>query len=247
MMYPCGIIKDLLPLYIDDVCNEESRQAVQTHLSECETCRKCYEAMAETDSIDGAKSGDFKELEMADSLKQVKKKINNRIARIVFCVVAAAVFCVAGYHLLFNAAIKDVSLEDVTISANVYSVEDLIETQKEQVIDSGSVTISLGENDHSVPVAVKIPDIGDAYITITANTIEKYQSVSVVTVKSDYFLRDIRKDRKDDTIYITAIKTTLMNNKASTFQNNICGLEFGEINRIVYIADDGAETVLWSR
>ena len=58
MMYPCGIIKDLLPLYIDDVCNEESRQAVQTHLSECETCRKCYEAMTETDSIDGAKSGD---------------------------------------------------------------------------------------------------------------------------------------------------------------------------------------------
>ena len=246
-MYPCGIIKDLLPLYIDDVCNEESKQAVETHLSECETCRKCYEAMRETDSIDGAKSGDSKELEMADSLKQVKKRINNRIAKIVFCVVAAAVFCMAGYHLLFNAAIKDVSLEDVTISANVYSVEELIETQKEQVIDSGSVTISLGENDHSVPVAVKIPEIGDAYITITANTIEKYQSVSIVTVKSDYFLRDIQEERKDDTIYITAIKTTLMNNKAGAFQNNLCGLEFGEINRIVYIANDGAETVLWSR
>lgn len=246
-MYPCGIIKDLLPLYIDDVCNEESRLAVQTHLSECEACRKCYEAMKETGSIDGAKSRNFVELEMADSLKQVKRKINNRIAIIVFCVVAAAVFCMTGYHLLFNAAIKEVSLEDVTISANVYSVEELIETQKEQVTDSGSVTISLGENDHSVPVAVKIPEIGDAYITITANTIEKYQSVSVITVKSDYFLRDIQEERVDDTIYITAIKTTLVNNRASTFQNNICGLEFGEINRIIYIADDGAETVLWSR
>lgn len=246
-MYPCGIIKDLLPLYIDDVCNEESRLAVEAHLAECETCRKCYEVMTETDSIDGAKSGDFKELEMADSLKQVKRKINKRIAKIVCCVIAAAVFCMAGYHLLFNAAIKDVSLENVSISANVYSVEELIETQKEQIIDSGSVTISLGENDQSAPVAVKIPEIGDAYITITANTIEKYQSVSVVTVKSDYFLRDIRQDRKDDTIYITAFKTTLMSNKVSTFQNNICGLEFGEINRIVYVADDGAETVLWSR
>lgn len=27
MTYPCGIIRDLLPLYIDDVCNEESKQA----------------------------------------------------------------------------------------------------------------------------------------------------------------------------------------------------------------------------
>ena len=87
MSYPCGIIKDLLPLYIDEVCNEESRQAVETHLAECEACRKCYEAMKETDSIDGAKSSNFVELEMADSLKQVKRKINNRIAIIVFCVV----------------------------------------------------------------------------------------------------------------------------------------------------------------
>ena len=26
MKYPCGIIQDLLPLYVDGVCNAESRQ-----------------------------------------------------------------------------------------------------------------------------------------------------------------------------------------------------------------------------
>ena len=45
MKYPCGIIKDLLPLYVDEVCNEESRQVVENHLTECEACRKYYEAM----------------------------------------------------------------------------------------------------------------------------------------------------------------------------------------------------------
>lgn len=39
MKIPCEIIEDLLPLYCDGVCSEESRQAVEAHLAECERCR----------------------------------------------------------------------------------------------------------------------------------------------------------------------------------------------------------------
>ena len=187
------------------------------------------------------------ELEMAKRLKRVKKRIHKRIAGILMCAAAAVLICIGGYHLLFNAAIKDVAFEDVSISANVYSVEELRENMEGQEIDSDSVVISADENDISQPVVVRIPEIGDALIHITENTLEKYQSLSVITVQSDYFLRDIEKDRKDDTIYVTAIKTTLLNNKANTFQNNICTLEFGEINTIVFVGADGTETVLWSR
>lgn len=38
-MKDCGMIKDLLPLYIDGVCSEESRQLVEEHMKECDTCR----------------------------------------------------------------------------------------------------------------------------------------------------------------------------------------------------------------
>ena len=40
MKYPCNIIQDLLPLYHDNVCSEESRRAVQQHLPECEACQR---------------------------------------------------------------------------------------------------------------------------------------------------------------------------------------------------------------
>ena len=43
MKYPCPIINDLLPLYADGVCSEESRQAVMEHLKDCACCRKEYE------------------------------------------------------------------------------------------------------------------------------------------------------------------------------------------------------------
>lgn len=38
--YSCSVIKDLLPLYQDEICSEESRAMVQEHLAECEDCAK---------------------------------------------------------------------------------------------------------------------------------------------------------------------------------------------------------------
>jgi len=33
MNYNCGIINDLLPLYVDDACSEESKAAIEVHLA----------------------------------------------------------------------------------------------------------------------------------------------------------------------------------------------------------------------
>ncbi len=41
----CDIINDILPLYIDDVVSEDSRNMVSTHLSQCAYCRQQYENM----------------------------------------------------------------------------------------------------------------------------------------------------------------------------------------------------------
>lgn len=35
----CDIIKDLLPLYAENICSDDSRQAVAEHIAECESCR----------------------------------------------------------------------------------------------------------------------------------------------------------------------------------------------------------------
>ena len=35
----CDIIKDLLPLYAENMCSGDSRQAVAEHIAECESCR----------------------------------------------------------------------------------------------------------------------------------------------------------------------------------------------------------------
>ncbi len=40
MKISCNIIEDLLPLYVDDMVSEDSRQLVEEHLKECTTCQK---------------------------------------------------------------------------------------------------------------------------------------------------------------------------------------------------------------
>jgi len=38
MKYKCELIRDILPLYLDEVCSEESRRAVEEHLRGCPDC-----------------------------------------------------------------------------------------------------------------------------------------------------------------------------------------------------------------
>ena len=44
----CNVIKDLLPLYVDECCSEESTKLVAEHLENCGSCRKIYHQMRET-------------------------------------------------------------------------------------------------------------------------------------------------------------------------------------------------------
>lgn len=46
-MNKCNVIKDLLPLYADEVCSEDSREMVEEHLASCKDCKQelddyCY-------------------------------------------------------------------------------------------------------------------------------------------------------------------------------------------------------------
>lgn len=36
----CGVIRDLIPLYLDDALSEGSRALIDDHLRECESCRR---------------------------------------------------------------------------------------------------------------------------------------------------------------------------------------------------------------
>lgn len=47
----CNIVKDLIPLYIDGCCSEESKKAVEDHIGDCTDCRNLIEDMRSPSGI----------------------------------------------------------------------------------------------------------------------------------------------------------------------------------------------------
>ncbi len=41
----CNIIKDLIPLYIDDCCSEETSIEVKKHIGSCDDCKRIFDSM----------------------------------------------------------------------------------------------------------------------------------------------------------------------------------------------------------
>lgn len=86
----CGVVRDLLPSYVENLLGEESKEAVDRHLETCPECRERKEAMAAP-----AEEAAEPEKEV-DYLKRVKK---GTVHKIVLAVVCTVLLVVGGYLL----------------------------------------------------------------------------------------------------------------------------------------------------
>ena len=41
----CEIIRDLLPLYVDEICSKEASYEIESHLKDCDKCKHIFEQM----------------------------------------------------------------------------------------------------------------------------------------------------------------------------------------------------------
>ena len=103
---PCEIIRDLLPLYQDDICSEKSRNAIEEHIKECESCRTYLKKMEgeipiETDKIEGT---DEEWKGFREFSEKVSRKLNRRI--VMACGVVFLI-CIMLTVALYSDAFKD--------------------------------------------------------------------------------------------------------------------------------------------
>lgn len=105
----CEIIQDLLPLYCDGVCSEESKRFILTHI---QTCEKCREELRVMDiPIDIPKKSE--EVEAAKAASRAWKKHKKKAFRMgiilaaLLVVIAAVVFL--GSHYMQTASMEDMS------------------------------------------------------------------------------------------------------------------------------------------
>lgn len=109
MKYQCEVIKDLLPLYVDDVCSKESKKIIEEHLEICDSCKQYYDAMKSSDNsiISEDKNNEI----LADSLQKVKKQI--RVKHLIISMLTLSVIFV--FAALSAVAIKGLKYMDTVI------------------------------------------------------------------------------------------------------------------------------------
>ena len=111
----CEVIQDLLPLYIDNICSDESRHMVSEHLDSCNECKKLYQNMTDPVKQDLSES----ELDSEQAFKAIKRKLHKR-SRIMIGItvfVTAIIVLLSTYFIGSGFMIRtDVALLDYSVS-----------------------------------------------------------------------------------------------------------------------------------
>ena len=103
----CGVIRDLLPLYIDNCCSPESRTMVEEHLATCPACKQEWEEAIQDGPLflDGVADDLLETLSEEKPEKIMKKglkKMKRKWAQSITAVAVAAILIIPLGILTFN-------------------------------------------------------------------------------------------------------------------------------------------------
>ena len=143
----CDIIHDLMPLYCESVCSEDSKQAVETHMQECERCRNALLQM-QKESMEQVRAIDEQKVAQTAKKAWTKKK---RIAFMVGCIAVVLIFSVIlGVGFAYHAS--------NSVDANDY---EAIAKHAQEFYDCGELTVKKVEINGNYLAALCINDSGE--------------------------------------------------------------------------------------
>lgn len=107
MKYSCDIIKDLIPLYMDEkILSDESKKIVEEHLSECADCKKYLESMKQSYEEISEEVGKIDAADEQNKLKGLKKQISKQTKKTVIATLFITASVLVGLFIYFFAPIE---------------------------------------------------------------------------------------------------------------------------------------------
>ncbi|MEE3952759.1 zf-HC2 domain-containing protein [Peribacillus frigoritolerans] len=160
----CNIVKDMLPLYHDNVCSSDSQKMVEEHLSECDSCK------SELDRIRDDIKIPKKEIEENKIDGKVIKNISmmwkrSRVKSFIKGVIISALlisFIILGYFGLFHWNITNVP-------TNVVEIKNVSEMEDDKIVYHAELTDGYSLN----RIKYDMDDEGNFYLTPLRPIIKK--------------------------------------------------------------------------
>lgn len=182
----CAICQDLLALYVDGLCSEESGQYIEEHFSECERCKTAFSDMKKEyvpkDISDEEKqSGDEFEMKLGRRWSRFKKKLILKITAIVLAVVA-----------LLGTGVYFAFFHYYTLTPDEVNINDL------SVMSDGRIVFELREKDGDWWNSLRFEHKKDAlYVTAESTAFEDYNPEELAFFNyADIDLEEYMDERK---------------------------------------------------
>lgn len=163
----CEVIKDLLPLYVDDVVSKESRELVEEHLDGCTECKAYYESLKGADAtvVKNDAADDKK------TIQKIRKTINKKRA-ITICLTAVLLITVGvGFYYMFFVKQSYLPYEETGLY-----VEDGVLQTKEP---------------YYCYYVFEVPEEDTLYVYITTTAYERNQEQGKVVIVDELYRESI--------------------------------------------------------
>lgn len=147
----CNIIRDLIPLVIDNAASEDSAQCVKAHIKTCEDCRSCYENMQAV--LSESKVREEEQKEFSRAAEKLRKKRRVRILRnVVLGVLIGCILAFGGllgwqhltmdynqliYHGFYGVTLSELSDGRVSVNIDFYGSSMLCGVNFDKVQEDG--------------------------------------------------------------------------------------------------------------
>lgn len=118
----CDIVKDLIPLYVDDVLSNDSKMLVEEHLKSCEKCSEYCKVLSDGADLTLEKTEKDKAV-----IKKIKKKLN--LKRLAAACIAAAGVAALAFSLFYAVFVREQYL--AYDESGVYVENDTLKTKDE--------------------------------------------------------------------------------------------------------------------
>ena len=124
MKNECSIVRDILPLYFENMVSEDTADFVRTHLGNCPECTAELEALKAAPKVEkvGSEMRDGLEAEVMKSMKAVRKQFRKKAYRAA--AVIAGVFIVVCILLHFFPVYRIVDIGPMTMG-DYYSSDQI--------------------------------------------------------------------------------------------------------------------------
>ena len=112
MKNECSIIKDLLPLYVEDMVSGETRDFIEEHLSNCPECKAELDSLKEGTPLSSIENNHTDKSGTAKPFKKIMKKMSRQFNTLSYSLIVFFVFLgfsfTGGENLMYNSLIMPI-------------------------------------------------------------------------------------------------------------------------------------------